>query len=510
MSHKLFKVNGNLYYTKDSRVEKNSFLKMQADTAELPTFESVKDKLPIPIWEGHDDAMRCYNTAWEIAWRNLRRPFADAGFVSSFIDTAFNGCLFMWDSSFIVMFGKYASRYFDFQKTLDNFYSHQHFDGFICREICESEDGEMWSRDDPSSTGPNVLPWAEWEYYKSTGDTDRLARVFDPLCAYHNWLRLNRSWPDGTYWYNGLSCGMDNTPRPDPKYDPFLSHGFMSWIDACSHQYLSGVILQKMAKVLGREADAAEYREETEFLYRQINEKMWDEDTAFYYDLRRDGSKSGVKSVASYWALLAGLVAPERAERFVAHLDNEAEFKRHNRIPSLSADHDGYKADGGYWQGGVWAPTNYMTMCGLHKYGYNRLAHEIARDYLRTVVNVYNESGTLYENYAPESDSKGNPAKPDFVGWTGLAPISIMFEYVFGIHPNAQQKKLTWHINLTEKHGIRQYPLGDATVDLICYARDSESAAPIIALRSDKPITLEVEWNGNRTVYKNVTEIGEF
>ncbi len=264
-----------------------------------------------------------------------------------------------------------------------------------------------------------------------------------------------------------------------------------------------------MAKVLGREADAAEYREETEFLYRQINEKMWDEETAFYYDLRRDGSKSGVKSVASYWTLLAGLVASERAERFIAHLDNEAEFKRHNRIPSLSADHDGYKADGGYWQGGVWAPTNYMTMCGLHKYGYNRLAHEIACDYLRTVVNVYNESGTLYENYAPESDSIGNPAKPDFVGWTGLAPISIMFEYVFGIHPNAQQKKLTWHINLTEKHGIRQYPLGDATVDLICHERASYDAAPSIALRSDKPITLEIEWNGNRKVYKNVTEIGQ-
>ncbi len=49
MSHKLFKVNGNLYYNKDSHVEKNTFLTMQADTAELPIFDDIKDKLPIPI-----------------------------------------------------------------------------------------------------------------------------------------------------------------------------------------------------------------------------------------------------------------------------------------------------------------------------------------------------------------------------------------------------------------------------------------------------------------------------
>ena len=54
------------------------------------------------------------------AFGNLRKAKAEAGFVSNFIDTAFNGNLFMWDSTFIVMFGKYASRIFDFQRTLDS------------------------------------------------------------------------------------------------------------------------------------------------------------------------------------------------------------------------------------------------------------------------------------------------------------------------------------------------------------------------------------------------------
>ena len=92
----------------------------------------------------------------------------------------------------------------------------------------------QFTRDDPASTGPNILPWAEWDYFLSTGDRERLSRVFDPLCAYHQWLQLNRSWPDGSYWSCGLACGMDNQPRQLPPYNPMLSHGFMSWIDTCA------------------------------------------------------------------------------------------------------------------------------------------------------------------------------------------------------------------------------------------------------------------------------------
>ena len=45
------------------------------------------------------------------------------------------------------------------------------------------------------------------------------------------------------------------------------------------------------------------------------------------------------------------------AVAFIAHLDNEAEFKRPHRVPTLSADHPLYEEYGGSWKGGVWAPT---------------------------------------------------------------------------------------------------------------------------------------------------------
>ncbi|MCQ2430578.1 MAG: glycoside hydrolase [Clostridia bacterium] len=497
---KLFKVNDNLFYTVNPQVSRNTFIGAPVEDAPLPIYDDAKDSLPLPVWDGHDDLLACYDKTWQIAFRNLRKPNAEAGFVSNFIDTAFNGYLFMWDSSFIVMFGKYASRIFNFQKTLDNMYSHQHHDGFICREICESASGEQFTRDDPASTGPNVLPWAEWEYFCSTGDLDRLSRVFDPLCAYHKWLQLNRSWPDGSYWSCGLACGMDNQPRQTPGYDAAMHHGFMSWIDACAQQYLSANILCRMADVLGRADEVDWLREEAALLGKTVNGKMWSEEDAFYYDTRRDGTVSGVKTVGAYWTLLADLVPPERVDRFVAHLDNEKEFKRPNRIPTLSADHPDYDPTGGYWKGGVWAPTNYMVLCGLHRSGYDRLAHEIASDYVRNVVEAFAKTGTVFENYAPERAERGIPSKDDFVGWTGLAPISILFEYVFGIHPDALAHRITWHVHTLERHGVEKYPLGDATVELICEARASDDEKPVICVKSDKPVTVEIVWNGGREI----------
>lgn len=497
---KLFKVNDNLFYARNDFVKKNTFIGAEPQNEELPVYDEIKGQLPKPVWDGHDDAVKCYDRTWQLAFGNLRKANPEAGFVSNFIDTAFNGYLFMWDSAFIVMFGKYASRIFDFQRTLDNMYSHQHQDGFICREICERESGEQFTRDDPASTGPNVMPWSEWEYFLSTGNKERLSRVFDPLCAYHRWLQLNRSWPDGSYWSCGLACGMDNQPRLDLGYNHELSHGFMSWIDTCAQQYLSAKILIKMAKVLGREDEVQWLKDETVLLSNTVNNTMWSEKDAFYYDKRRDGTLSDFKTVGAYWTLIADMVPEDRVDRFVAHLDNENEFKRPNRVPTIPKDNPHYNpSTGGYWNGGVWAPTNYMVLCGLKDHGYNRLAFEIARDYLKNVVEVFNETGTVFENYCPERAAKGD-AKSDFVGWTGLAPISIMFEYVFGIRPDAQNKKITWYVNLTDRHGIMQYPLGDATVDIICEARASENEKPIITVKSDKPVTVEVIWNGQSEI----------
>ena len=494
----VFPIDREPYAFEQRYVDENVFLTQNAKAGVLPKYDDIKDKLPKPIWEGHDDTINCYNRTWEIAFGNLRNASEESRFVSDYIDCAFFTFSFMWDSSFIVMFGKYAGHIFNFQKTLDNFYSHQHKDGYIGRQLFQKHFGQRYAKDDPASTGPNILPWAEWEYYCITGDTNRLRKVFAPLMAYHKWLQLNRTWQSGGYWTTGLACGMDNQPRVDKQYSPLLSHGFMTWLDACAQQYLSCEILIKIADIIGRSEEVKWLEEERELLEKIINNQMWDEKTAFYYDMRRDGTLTDTKTIGAYWTMMAGLVSDDRAKRFVAHLDNENEFKRPFRIPTLSADHPEYQERGDYWRGSVWAPTNYMVLKALDKYGYNDLAYDIACNYLENVVKVFVKDGTIYENYAPEHIERGSHSQGEFVGWTGLAPINILFEYVFGIRPDAQNKKIVWYINRLEKHGVKNYPLGDKLIDIICEKRNSVDETPVVTVTGAEDITIEIVWNGKR------------
>lgn len=74
-----------------------------------------------------------------------------------------------------------------------------------------------------------------------------------------------------------------------------------------------------------------------------------------------------------------------------------------------------------------------------------------------------------------------------------------MYEYVFGIRPYAQDNKIIWYVNRTERHGIERYPLGNNTVDLICEKRADINEKPRITVKSDVRITVEVHWGDGNT-----------
>jgi hypothetical protein len=490
-------------YIPNPIVEQNTFIKAIPQDAPLPTFEQSRELLPQPHWAGHDDAIACYWKTWQIAFSNLRQPTKESGFIANFIDTAFNGCLFMWDSSFILMFARYGCRAFDFQRTLDNLYAKQHPDGFINREILETDGTDRCDRYDPTSTGPNIMPWSEWEHFRNFADRSRLAAVWPVLRAYHQWLRTYRTWPDGSYWTSGWGCGMDNQPRIPEALDRAhfrhrcFSHVHMSWIDACLQQLLSCRNLLDMATVLGKSAEMDDFRQELDQLGTYVQQHMWDDRTAFFYDRFADGGLSTVKTIGAYWALIAGAVPADKLEPFIAHLKDEREFNRPHRVPTLSADHPKYNPLGGYWCGSVWAPTNYMVIRGLSHVGQDDLAHEIAVNHVQNVVGVFNKTGTIWENYSPEAVERGDCSKPDFVGWSGLPPVAVLFEYVFGLRPQAQENRLVWDVRLTEAHGVKRYPFGrDGLLNLSCQARTSPTQRPVIEATSNIPLTLEIRWPG--------------
>ncbi len=345
-------------------VAKNPFRSQPVQRDPIKPFIEVRDQLPVPILPDHPDWIELYWRTWEMAWSHLRRPKRSSGLVSRYIDAAFNDNIFMWDSAFMVQFGVYGRRAFPFIESLNNFYAKQHDDGAICCEIDSLDGMDIFSPFDPDGTGPNILAWAEWRHYRISGDESRLPQIFWPLLAYHRWFRANRSWRNGLYWATGFSSGMDNQPRiPNGR----RHHQHWSWIDASIQAAIDCTVLERVANLLGEQEFVTELAEEHGLLKSLINEQMWNEETRFYQDIDNHGHFSPVKSIGAYWILSDHTLLPDkRLEPFVRHLRDKGVFKGEHRIPTMSADSEGYEPQtGDYWRGGVWSPTNFMVLKGL-------------------------------------------------------------------------------------------------------------------------------------------------
>jgi len=265
---------------------------------------------------------------------------------------------------------------------------------------------------------------------------------------------------------------------------------------------LNNSVLARIAETIGRKREASGFRKESDALSVFVHEKMWDRKTGFYYDRFPGGRLSRVKTIGAFWALFAGI--PEnRLARFIKHLENPAEFNRSHRIPTLSADHPQYDAKGGYWLGAVWAPTDYMVLRGLDSVGKPDLAFDIAGNHHDNVIKVFEKTGTFWENYSPEYAMPGKPAADDFVGWTGLVPITVLLEYIFGLKPDPHAGKLRWEVRLTEEHGVKRYPFGlRGVMDLRCARRKKPADRPEISVYSNVPVDIEVRWQAGKDILR--------
>ncbi len=472
---------------------KNVFIGMEKENAELPLFCDIKDKLPRPFLTGREDLIDVYYKAWEIAFSNLKK--CGNGFVKNYIDTAFNDYIFLWDSAFMTLFGRYANHIFNFQNTLDNFYCNQEIDGFIGRELHKETGTNRYHRFDPVSTGGNLFAWVEIEYYKQEKDTERLSNVFPVILAYHRWLKMHRTWQDGTYWSSGWGCGMDNQMRVSQEVYDYSFHDHLTWLDACIQQILSADMLIEMHKILNSKENIDDIIQEKSLLKKVVNEKLWDEKTGFYYDAKRDGTLVNNKSIGAYWALIAGICSENQKQELIAKLRDENEFMTKNPIPTMPKSNKYFNEDGDYWRGGVWAPMNYMVLKGLERNNCTDLSYEIARRHLDTVTKVYEETGTLWENYCPNKVAKGSPSKPNFVGWTGLSPISIFIEYHLGIKFDLNNNIVIWDINNLNEHGIENLYFNQKPISLHCKARQSKDEMPQVTVTGLKEKTLLIRWN---------------
>lgn len=381
-------------------------------------------------------------------------------FRREYLDAAFNGDIFLWDTCMIAGWAKYFPG-LPILSALDNFYKVQRRDGYICRQY--APDGRAaWDSKHPISVNPPLLAWAEWELHSHEPDASRLTKVYPALCRFHRFLEKTYRCPDGLFFSDSHGSGMDNllrSPRgwkPDgkgillrkahchPSVRLFIRDylhreeldGAVVWnrqgrsVDFSAQMAFDAQHLSLIAGSLGIKTEESAWQREADEINQTINSQCWDPSTGFYCDLGY-GRKIPREHIGMFWTLWSGAASEKRiVNALVGALRDPKRFGRPVPVPSLSASDPDYVRWGGYWRGGVWAPTSYMVLRGLDKAGRRDAAVPMARKLVEAVDKVFQMTGTYWENYAPEFPCYGLPARPDFCGWTPLIPVSIRREFL--------------------------------------------------------------------------------
>ena len=502
----------------------------------LPEWARLHLEVPRPDWPHDPPFVATYWLAWEMAAAHMRRPAAGQALVSNYLDAGLGGPLRLADSAWMTMFATLAHGLMPGAEMLDNFYHAQHPGGEICQELtADGQDHPAWvnreaaplftrrsgrpvALDRPAAPPPLTLDglnrplaaWAELCHWRQAADRERLRGVWEPLLAYHQSLETHLRHANGLYVTDWAS--MENSPR---------NAGLLCGVDISAQMVLSARCLAELAGPTAaahiRAGDAraglavrregARLAAEAEALAARIRDTMWDGETGFFYDLRTDGARHTVPTIAAYWTLVAGVATPEQARRLAAWLEDPQGFAAPAGPPTLAVRHEAFDPRGGYFRGAVWPALVLMVARGLRRYGFGDLAHELACRHLQVVAAVAAETGTIWENYAPDGSGQGRPARAGFVGQSGTV-LPLLLEFVLGLEANAPLRQLTWHVRALTYSACRQYRVGGTRVDLQAPARAEQTDTLHVLAESDQPLELIVRV-ADREVRERITAPAE-
>lgn len=236
----------------------------------------------------------------------------------------------------------------------------------------QDEDGlfRVMSVDDFGPAYANFAIWAIYQFYLLNGrkkpDEELLSRLKRFVAAHD---RIYGSEADGlqverihqrtgkeyqpSYWYfSGFPADYKN-----PE-----TYTWLKRVDRSVYHYLNIKGLAGLCR-LCKDPAAAQLDKKAEMLASRINEKMWDGNTHFYYDLHYlTDEKAFVKNIVGYYPFWAGIGTEGKEEAFQALCD-EKQFGLEAGLPSVAADCPAYAPSGG-WMGQYMKGRDGCVWCG--------------------------------------------------------------------------------------------------------------------------------------------------
>ncbi|OGD93479.1 hypothetical protein A2697_03085 [Candidatus Curtissbacteria bacterium RIFCSPHIGHO2_01_FULL_41_44] len=285
-----------------------------------------------------------------------------------------------------------------------------------------------------SRSQPPLLSSLVWIVYQKTKDKKWFARAASLLEEEYNgvWmgkvhLRNFRNVYRGLSRYYDINAvnvlaeaesGWDLTARFMGRCMDFLP------IDLNSLLYLYEVDLAKAYEELGDIKKKEKFYEKARVRNQVITELMWDEKTGYFYDydfVNRE--KSHLVTIAGVFPLNVGIASAKQAERVVSVIQKDLQEK-YGIVQSVRFV-ENFQWD---WPNG-WAPMQLRTIEGLMRYGYNRLAKRIVLKWLSLNIEIFKETGNLWEKYDVVHGKIGVPDRyptPYGFAWTNAAFVILV------------------------------------------------------------------------------------
>lgn len=146
------------------------------------------------------------------------------------------------------------------------------------------------------------------------------------------------------------------------------------------------------ATLLGRTQEASIWERRASARKSAINRYLWSAGQGLYLDYNFvTGQSSTYHFISTFYPLWAGVASPKQAAAVRSHLDL---FERLGGL--ATSDY----ASGVQWDLPFgWAPTNWLSVFGLDRYGYHEDAARVARRFSKSILGNFLRDGTIREKY---------------------------------------------------------------------------------------------------------------
>ncbi len=405
------------------------------------------------------DFVDLYEKTWAWLQDSWKIGNSKNGFPKTYFNYPENDSVNQFESILATFFLVYSNNQFPACPSMDLFYSKQEETGAIRCAYGESDGKPVLSSNNPEGIHPPLFSWAEYNLYHKEGNKKRLKEIVVYLEKYFHWVEQTFKKENGLYNVPIEATTMVNSPRVNVYYP----------VDFNSQQAVNALYMSEIGDILNDKEMSFKYKRKYFSLKTRISSLMWNDEEGIYYDLDKDEQQVKIKTIASFWTLLAEIPNEDRANTLIDHLKDPESFGTDNPFPSLATSEPDYTEDGDGCRGSVYSPFTFMVIKGLEKYARYELARECSIRHLYFMLDTLHpegdKKGDIYEAYKPNSDGpavsrtlKDFP-KPVFLAYTSIATVTLIVENVLGLYISLPRKTVDWIMPTLEIMGIENLSL---------------------------------------------------